>query len=393
MLDIAGFRAERKEELCGHHARGHVRVRSTSASQPSDAMNPFSKVCRDVVAEEGLTSESEASSLIAASSSRPWNPTQSENPPDGKGSPGGLTFVPEGNPMQAVREFLSAPPSDVAVRACLRSEAKPWPASARATWNGLVALTSSIPPRPSLHAPQGGARSDWPGSGLPGIAIAACRPDPADSISVEPMVRRVEGLKRSPRPGPTHTCIMRQELRGKATWPGSRRGEHERLVRMTSQAHRAGEFSLVALKGRRARLRWTRPRLSYAVTTCVQGYTRFPDHGGRVDTPWSAPASRADGRHIMMWRPSLYCGWAFLRYVFVVPLCRFGACVIGLATRGESILEQFFRCVRCNVDSCVFASRALMLLCRRWPRLEAVARKVVATASCPFTSLRPNATR
>ena len=61
MLDIAGFRAERKEELPGHHPRGHRRACAPPARPSSSTpMNPFErKVCHDVVADEGLTSESE----------------------------------------------------------------------------------------------------------------------------------------------------------------------------------------------------------------------------------------------------------------------------------------------------------------------------------------------
>ena len=60
MLDIAGFRAERKEELQDITREAIARVRSTGEAVKLDAMNPFErKVCHDVVAEEGLTSESE----------------------------------------------------------------------------------------------------------------------------------------------------------------------------------------------------------------------------------------------------------------------------------------------------------------------------------------------
>jgi len=60
MLDIAGFRAERKEELQDITREAIVRVRATGEAVKLDAMNPFErKVCHDVVADEGLTSESE----------------------------------------------------------------------------------------------------------------------------------------------------------------------------------------------------------------------------------------------------------------------------------------------------------------------------------------------
>ena len=60
MLDIAGFRAERKEELQDITREAIARVRATGEAVKLDAMNPFErKVCHDVVADEGLTSESE----------------------------------------------------------------------------------------------------------------------------------------------------------------------------------------------------------------------------------------------------------------------------------------------------------------------------------------------
>ena len=60
MLDIAGFRAERKEELQDITREAIARVRATGEAVKLDAMNPFErKVCHDVVASAGLISESE----------------------------------------------------------------------------------------------------------------------------------------------------------------------------------------------------------------------------------------------------------------------------------------------------------------------------------------------
>lgn len=60
MLDIAGFRAERKEELQDITREAIARVRASGDAVKLEAMNPFErKVCHDVVAAEGLTSESE----------------------------------------------------------------------------------------------------------------------------------------------------------------------------------------------------------------------------------------------------------------------------------------------------------------------------------------------
>ncbi len=52
MLDIAGFRAERKEELQDITREAIARVRATGEAVKLDAMNPFErKVCHDVVAD------------------------------------------------------------------------------------------------------------------------------------------------------------------------------------------------------------------------------------------------------------------------------------------------------------------------------------------------------
>ena len=60
MLDIAGFRAERKSELQEITMEAIARLRATGESQCLDPMNPFErKVCHDVVAREGFVSESE----------------------------------------------------------------------------------------------------------------------------------------------------------------------------------------------------------------------------------------------------------------------------------------------------------------------------------------------
>lgn len=62
MLDIAGFRADRKAELQDIAMETIARLRATGVAQKLDPMNPFErKVCHDVVATEGLRSESEGS--------------------------------------------------------------------------------------------------------------------------------------------------------------------------------------------------------------------------------------------------------------------------------------------------------------------------------------------
>lgn len=60
MLDVAGFRADRKRELQAITEEAITRLRTTGEAQRLAAMNPFErKVCHDVVAAEGLVSESE----------------------------------------------------------------------------------------------------------------------------------------------------------------------------------------------------------------------------------------------------------------------------------------------------------------------------------------------
>lgn len=60
MLDVAGFRAERKAELVKVAEEAIARVHATKADVSMDAMNPFErKVVHDAVAAAGLTSDSE----------------------------------------------------------------------------------------------------------------------------------------------------------------------------------------------------------------------------------------------------------------------------------------------------------------------------------------------
>ena len=60
MLDIAGFRADRKAQLQTITEEAIARLRATGEPQRLDPMNPFErKVCHDVVSGAGLVSESE----------------------------------------------------------------------------------------------------------------------------------------------------------------------------------------------------------------------------------------------------------------------------------------------------------------------------------------------
>ena len=60
MLDIAGFRADRKADLQDLTHEAIARLRATGEPQKLEPMNPFErKVCHDVVASERLRSESE----------------------------------------------------------------------------------------------------------------------------------------------------------------------------------------------------------------------------------------------------------------------------------------------------------------------------------------------
>ena len=60
MLDVSGFRAQRREQLVKIAEEAIARVRESGESAALDAMTPFErKVIHDVVAAAGLTSESE----------------------------------------------------------------------------------------------------------------------------------------------------------------------------------------------------------------------------------------------------------------------------------------------------------------------------------------------
>ena len=60
MLDVAGFRAERKRALVDLAQEVVVRVKGNGEAERLEPMSPFErKVVHDAVAEEGLTSESE----------------------------------------------------------------------------------------------------------------------------------------------------------------------------------------------------------------------------------------------------------------------------------------------------------------------------------------------
>lgn len=60
MLDIAGFRADRRRELAEITEEAIIRVRTYGEPVMLESMNPFErKVCHDVIAAAGLASESE----------------------------------------------------------------------------------------------------------------------------------------------------------------------------------------------------------------------------------------------------------------------------------------------------------------------------------------------
>ena len=62
MLDVAGYRADRKAALRKIAEKAIAEVRESGDDVELKPMNPFErKVCHDVVAEAGLTSESEGS--------------------------------------------------------------------------------------------------------------------------------------------------------------------------------------------------------------------------------------------------------------------------------------------------------------------------------------------
>jgi len=60
MLDVSGFRAQKREQLVELASQTVARVKETGESVSLDAMSPFErKVVHDAVAEAGLSSESE----------------------------------------------------------------------------------------------------------------------------------------------------------------------------------------------------------------------------------------------------------------------------------------------------------------------------------------------
>ncbi len=62
MLDVAGFRAQRREELQRIAASAVAEARAAQEPVRLDSMNAFErKVVHDAVAEAGLSSESEGS--------------------------------------------------------------------------------------------------------------------------------------------------------------------------------------------------------------------------------------------------------------------------------------------------------------------------------------------
>lgn len=86
MLDIAGFRAERKSELQEIALEAIARLRATGESQRLDPMNPFErKVCHDVVAREGFVSESEGVEPYRRVVILVSDDTETENTPEESG--------------------------------------------------------------------------------------------------------------------------------------------------------------------------------------------------------------------------------------------------------------------------------------------------------------------
>ena len=135
------------------------------------------------------------------------------------------------------------------------------------------------------------------GSGLPGIVIAACRPDLHVHLA-EPMVRRVEWLEDVVEGLGLDNVTIHQaraeELRGKGkadVVTARAVANMSKLVRMTSKLIAPGG-SLVALKGRRAPSRSRKRRWNCVVTTCALPSTRCPP-SWRTSPPtsWSVRAS------------------------------------------------------------------------------------------------------
>ncbi len=92
MLDVAGFRRARRAELRSITEEAITRLRATGEPQRLEPMNPFErKVCHDVVAAEGLVSESEGVEphrfVVIRPASEGAATSEVDEPDEGDGTP------------------------------------------------------------------------------------------------------------------------------------------------------------------------------------------------------------------------------------------------------------------------------------------------------------------
>ena len=185
----------------------------------------------------------------------------SENPNGtGRGRQVGDPFVPE-EPTQAVRDFFGPAFAEVAEYARMLEEEGEirgllGPRDMERIWSRHIVNSAAVldfmPRKDGRQVLDVGS-----GSGLPGIVIAACRPE-LDVHLAEPMARRVEWLMDVVEDLGLDNVTIHQaraeELRGKgkADVVTARAVANMcKLVRMTSKLIAPGG-SLVALQGRRA---------------------------------------------------------------------------------------------------------------------------------------------
>ena len=221
----------------------------------------------------------------------------SENPNGtGRGRQVGDPFVPE-EPTQAVRDFFGPAFAEVAEYARMLEEEGEirgllGPRDMERIWSRHIVNSAAVldfmPRKEGRQVLDVGS-----GSGLPGIVIAACRPE-LDVHLAEPMARRVEWLMDVVEDLGLDNVTIHQaraeELRGKGkadvVTPG-RLANMSKLVRMTSKLIAPGG-SLVALKVAARPSRWTRPPRSSVVTTCALRSTRCPPSWRTSRRTWSS---------------------------------------------------------------------------------------------------------
>lgn len=178
----------------------------------------------------------------------------------GRGRQVGDPFVPE-EPTDEVRSFFGPSFSDVAEYARMLEEEGEirgllGPRDMERIWSRHIVNSAAVLEfMPSKRGRQ--VLDVGSGSGLPGIVIAACRPD-LDVHLAEPMARRVEWLMDVVDDLGIDNVTIHQaraeELRGKGkadVVTARAVANMSKLVRMTSKLIAPGG-ALVALKGRRA---------------------------------------------------------------------------------------------------------------------------------------------